>query len=310
MTYETGGLAHGLEQLVTVVEEQHIGRAAERLGIPQPTLSRSLVRLSETLGVPLVERDGRGIRVTRHAQTLAGYAGRALQELLGGIRHVRDDCDPEAGAVAVGFLPSLTAEFMPQLVARLLEQWPHLRIEIVQDHTDNLLAGVRTGALDACLAAPVGPPPSDLVSHSFHEQRLVAVLSAHHPLAGSARISARRLLSQPLITMKPGYGLRTFTDSLFNTQAQEPHYAFESWDIASAVGLASTGLGIAVLPEGSSGPDTVELAIAGIDARRDIRAFWADAPCSIPAQRLRQSLTRSHRPCPGREPQSDRRHAH
>ena len=75
MVYESFGLAEGLEQLVAVGTFGQITLAAEHLGIPQPTLSRSLARLSEQLGVPLLQRDGRGIRLTRHGLILANSAG-------------------------------------------------------------------------------------------------------------------------------------------------------------------------------------------------------------------------------------------
>ena len=290
MTYDSRGLAKELEQLVAVVDEQHIGRAADLLGIPQPTLSRSIARLSQSLGVPLIERDGRGIRVTRHARTLVEHAAPALRDLVAGIEQVRSDCDPESGSVAVGFLPSLTAGLMPELVVRLRRRWPRLRIEVVQDSTDNLLKSVRNRDLDACFAAPAGPTPPDLSSHSIREERLVAVMATQHPFSQQEAVGVAQLLEAPLITMKPGYGLRSFTDELFRAQGLEPSYAFESWDIASAVGLASTGLGVAFLPQGSATRRTTERPITGVDARRDIRMFWPAGSDTLAAQRVRQAL--------------------
>jgi LysR family transcriptional regulator, transcription activator of glutamate synthase operon len=291
MPYETRGWAPEVEQLVAVVQERHIGRAAERLGIPQPTLSRSMVRLSETLGVPLLRRDGRGVIPTRYAETLSLHAERALAELIAGVRRTRNEVNPRTGTVVFGFLHSLGPVTVPTLLTRFATSSPGVRVALVQDSTHTLLAQVRRGTIDLCLAAPITADlPTDLASKVWARQRLVAVVAADHPWVSRSRVSVQRLLGEQLITMRPGYGLRSFTDSLFESAQRPPTYTFESHDIATAVGLAAAGLGVSILPEGSAAGAAREVTISDHRAHRDIRLFWtADLP-SVPARALHDEI--------------------
>ena len=100
----------------------------------------------------------------------------------------------------------------------------------------------------------------------------------------------QRLLEQRLITMRPGYGLRSFTDSLFESARRSPTYTFESHDIATAVGLAAAGLGVSILPEGSAAGAAREVTISDHRAHRDIRLFWTAGLAGVPARKLRDEI--------------------
>src|ERR1700712_4857971 len=157
MAYETHGLADGLEQLAAVAEFGQITVAAQHLGIPQPTLSRSLSRLSAELGTPLLQRDGRGVRLTRHGELLAASSRRALDELLSGVRAVRAESDPRTGTVILGFLHSLGPLVIPALLRGFRQDHPHVTVRLIQDSADKLIGLVPNGAADLVLAAPIPP---------------------------------------------------------------------------------------------------------------------------------------------------------
>lgn len=148
MAYETFGLAAGLEQLAAVAEFGQITMAAEHLGVPQPTLSRSLARLSVELGTPLLQREGRGVKLTRHGELLAASARRALDELLAGVRAVRAEADPETGTVILGFLHSLGPLVIPALLRGFREEHGLVTVRLVQDSADALLQRIPGGAVD------------------------------------------------------------------------------------------------------------------------------------------------------------------
>src|SRR6201995_3576246 len=99
-----------LRQFAVVAREEHLTRAAELLGVPQPTLSRSMARLEAELGVPLFTRPGRSLRLTRSGRELLEAAERVLQALAGTLDRVSGEADPERGRVALGFLPTLGGE--------------------------------------------------------------------------------------------------------------------------------------------------------------------------------------------------------
>ncbi|MDX6340921.1 MAG: hypothetical protein QOH87_1059, partial [Trebonia sp.] len=89
-----------LRQFVAVAREEHMTRAAEALGIPQPTLSRSIARLEAELGVPLFARPGRSIKLTRHGRYLLDSSERVLLTLTASLERLTGEADPVRGRVA------------------------------------------------------------------------------------------------------------------------------------------------------------------------------------------------------------------
>ncbi|HEY2669811.1 MAG TPA: LysR family transcriptional regulator [Rugosimonospora sp.] len=290
MAYESFGLAPGLEELVAVARHEHVTRAAQQLGIPQPTLSRALARLSAQLGTPLVHREGRGVRLTRHGQLLAGHAGRALDELLAGVRAVRAEADPDSGSVVLGFLHSMGPVVVPALLRGFRQTHPGVAVRLVQDAAHVIVEGVLSGRLDLGVAGPV-PPHPHLGTRRLVEQPLTLLVPADHRLAGRARVRLAEVVGEPLVTMTAGYGVRTITDQLLRAARLPIRYAYESQEMNTAAGLVAAGLGVAVLPAGAAMDGTVELAIADKGASRTLSIAWSgDWPLSTPVSDLRRYI--------------------
>ena len=288
MGYETFGLASGLEEFVAVARHGHITRAAEELEIPQPTLSRAMARLSAHLGVPLVQRDGRGIQLTHFGQQLAEHAEGALADLVAGLRAVRAEADPDTGTVVLGFLDSMGPSVVPDLLQSFRRERPGVVIRLVQDGTDELVGQVLAGRIDLCLAHLTKARIPELGSRVLAEQPLVLLVPVGHSLAGRGPVKLRDLVGESLITFKPGYGLRTLSDRLLRTARVPLTYTLESQDIATASGLVAAGLGLALLPAGNRVSGTVELPIADSGATRRISLMWRrDRPATPPIVDLR-----------------------
>ncbi|WP_433186381.1 LysR family transcriptional regulator [Actinoallomurus sp. CA-150999] len=292
MGYETFGLAPGLEEFLAVARHEHITRAAEQLGVPQPTLSRAIARLSADLGVPLVQREGRGIRLTRPGRQLAEHGDRVLADLLAALRAVRAEADPDTGTVVLGFLHSMGPSIVPDLLRAFRMTRPGVVVRLVHEGTNELLRQVLDGRVDLCLAAPVTRRlPPYLGSRRLAEQPLVLLVPSGHRLAEAGPVRLRDLGGEALITLSPAYGLRTLTDRLLSAARTSATYIVESQDIATASGLVGAGLGVAVLPAGSGIPGTVERPIADDRARRTISLIWrSDRPLTPPIADLRRHI--------------------
>jgi DNA-binding transcriptional LysR family regulator len=292
VAYESAGFAPGLEELVAVARHQHVTRAAQQLGIPQPTLSRALARLADELGVPLLRREGRGVRLTRQGELLAGHAERALDELLSGLRAVRADADPDTGAVVLGFLHSLGPTVVPALLRSFRRTRPGVTVRLVQDGADELLAGTATGRIDLCVTSAQPPLPPRLRLRPLAEQALTLLVPADHSLATRPSVQLADARDEPLITMVPGYGLRTLTDALLRTAGLPVRYTYESQDLTTATGLVAAGLGLALIPEGNGVPGTVELPLREPHATRTLVLAWSrERPLLGPARALRDHIT-------------------
>ena len=98
----------------------------------------------------------------------------------------------------------------------------------------------------------------------------MALVPARHRLASRPRISVAELSGEPLITVRPGYGVRTLTDSLLRDAGVTARYAFESDELSTAAGLVAAGLGVAVLPSDAAVTDTAALPLTDRGAHQVI----------------------------------------
>lgn len=112
-------MAPNLAIVVAVLEEEHLTRAAQRLGIPQPTVSHAMRRINDAIGSPLVHRVGRGIVVTPAGRAFLSAAREALMALRAARLELADVIDPDRGQVSLGFLHTLGVRDVPPAGRRL-----------------------------------------------------------------------------------------------------------------------------------------------------------------------------------------------
>ncbi|MFY7068101.1 LysR family transcriptional regulator [Nocardiopsis changdeensis] len=267
-------LAPRLHMLAALARTEHVTRAAESLGMPQPTLSRAIARLQEDTGLTLVERTGRGVRLTRTGRLLLPHVERALADLARGVGEITD---AGQGRVGLTFLPTLGVEVVPALLRDFRRAHPGVRFTLVQEPWADSLHRVAEGGADLALTSPLPADPR-LASTVLHTQALRLVVPEHHRLAAADReIALAEVAAEEFVLLKPGRGVRHLTDLITDRAALTPEVAFEADDIATARGLVGAGLGVSVLPARPRGPlpGTVELALADPDAVRPIGVVHA-----------------------------------
>jgi DNA-binding transcriptional LysR family regulator len=280
-----------LRQFAVVAREEHMTRAAAALGIPQPTLSRSIARLEAELGVPLFARPGRSIKLTRHGRYLLESSERALLTLTASLERLTGEADPGRGRVALGFLHTLGVEIVPRLLRDFRASYPAVRFALVQGGGQRILAGLRDGEIDLCLTAPL-PSGPDVHARGLAEQRIDLFVPAGHPLAarrGGVPLAAAA--GEDFIVMEHGYGLRAITDAMCHEAGFEPRIAFEGEEADTARGLVGAGLGVSLLPVTASSladPSVVPVRVTAPKAARMIGIAWpADRPLTAPAATFR-----------------------
>ncbi|PSK92297.1 DNA-binding transcriptional LysR family regulator [Murinocardiopsis flavida] len=267
-----GILAPRLRVFEAVARTEHITRAAEELGLPQPTVSRALARIQRELGLALIERTGRGVRLTRAGRTLLPYVRRALKELAAGGAQLTD---PDTGTVTLAFLPTLGAEVVPSLIRAFRADHPQVRFSLRQEVWGSAVRSLREGGVDLALTSPV-PTERGLSVRVLHTQPLVLVVPAGHPLARAEETPISAVGTDQLIALNRGRGIRHLTDGLFHRAGLEPRIAFETDEVGTVRGLVAAGLGVAVLAARphSPLPGTVELRITDPGAERSIGVVW------------------------------------
>ncbi|HEX5115794.1 MAG TPA: LysR family transcriptional regulator [Pseudonocardiaceae bacterium] len=268
------GLAPRLALLHAVAVEGHLTRAAQRIGVPQPTASRWLTELADQVGAPLIVRDGRGIRCSRLGAELAAGAGVALAALEATCRQVVAQADPERGQVALAFLHTMGEQRVPALLGRFRAGHPGVRFTLRQGGHEDVLEWLRTGEVDLALTSPLPDTPG-FATARVAEQDLVVTVPAGHRLAGRRRVRLSELAGEQFVGLKRRYGLRGITDEMCAAAGFVPVLAFEGDEADTLRGLVAAGLGVAILPtaEHPLADGVVELSVSP-RATRVIGLVW------------------------------------
>jgi LysR family transcriptional regulator, transcription activator of glutamate synthase operon len=256
-------VAPRLAQFVAVARAEHMTHAAEEIGVPQSTLSRSIARLEADLGVELFVRAGRTVRLTREGRTLLRHAERALGELTAAVREIQGDADELHGRIGLAFLTTLGVAAVPRLLRDFRTTHPGVRFTLMQGPHALLLERLRSGDADIALTSPLPDEPG-LVAEPLDEEELRLAVPAGHALAtrrqGVALAEAAR---EPFIGFQRGFGMRGTVDAWCREAGFVPRVAFEGGDAETLRGLVGAGLGVALLPMAvhPATPEVVELPV-------------------------------------------------
>lgn len=226
----------------TIAELGHLGQAAERLNRSQPTLSKSIQRLEESLGAQLFKREGRRIRLTPVGQLLLARGKALLQGADETRREIRDFASGALGNIRLGCAATMTEYLLPDLVAELIAQAPEITLSVVVGQDDVLKDGLRRGELDIVIG-PMNRTDPGLTTHVLLEDHAMVVAGAGHPLF-SGPISLAELCKYRWILPPSSTLGRRWIDHLFQqNQLPPPFVQIETNLITlSPRMVASTGL--------------------------------------------------------------------
>ncbi|RKN70690.1 LysR family transcriptional regulator [Paenibacillus ginsengarvi] len=276
-----------LEYFQVVAEEEHFTRAAQLLSIAQPTLSRSIAKLEEELGVPLFDRQGRHVKLNRYGQLFYRRATRILREMTDAKREIADMQNPEQGSVSLAFLKSLGLSSVPELLRQFRRRYPYVTFQLHQNSTNAMLDQLEAGEIDYGLASITEMRPGIEWQQLWSEDIYVYVPN-DHILADRSSVRLDELAHESFVILKQGYGARTVFDEACRKAGIAPHIAFESDEAVSAIGFVKAGLGITMLPA-ISGIDMtllVRLPVSEPACRRTIGLAWNSHHYLDPTARL------------------------
>ena len=207
-----------LQAFLEVARQGSVARAADFLHVSAPAVTKTLRELEEALGVAVVERDGRGIRVTRLGEIFLGHAGSAISALKRGVDSVRQDGAINRDPIRIGALPTVSARVMPRAMNLFLEENTGAALKIVTGENAVLLEQLRVGALDLVVGRLAAPEHMTgfFFEHLYSEQVLF-VVRAGHPLSEPDADIFARLDEFPVLMPTRESVIRPFVDRLFIT---------------------------------------------------------------------------------------------
>ncbi|MEV7691578.1 LysR substrate-binding domain-containing protein [Streptomyces bungoensis] len=242
-----------LTSFVAVAEELHFTRAAERLNMTQPPLSRQIQLLENDLGVQLLDRTNRTVRLTPAGRTFLTEARRILNQSEHAALAVHRVSTGETGAIAVGFTAASAYSALGSLLETAQAALPGVEILLQELVTRDQLEALGDGSLDLGLARPSATGP-DLVSRPAVREGLVAALPAGHRLAaGTGPMHVEDLTGEDFLMYSP-IEARYFHELLVNvlrTVGAQPVVTQYLTQVHSMLALVNGGWGIALVPEGA-----------------------------------------------------------
>lgn len=240
-----------LRYLVTVADEGHMTRAAERLGIQQPPLTRQIRQLEADLGVTLFERLPRGMQVTE--------AGRAVVEeardVLARAERIRETAQRaargEQGRLAVGYTSSAAFHpFVTQQIRAFRAARPGVVLALAEDGTPELVNGLKEERLDAAFLRSTSTDVSGLSVQPLLEERMVVAAPAGHRLARAGKVALADLAEETFVFYRrpTGPGLYDAIMAACLAAGFSPTVGQEAPRMASTLSLVASGLGVAITP--------------------------------------------------------------
>lgn len=268
-----------LRYLVALADHRHFGRAAAASFISQPTLSTQIRKLEDELGIALVERAPRKVMLTPVGRDIAERARKVIADVDQMIQIARRSQDPEAGSVRLGLFPTLGPYLLPHVVPALRKRFPRLELLLVEEKTDQILARLRDGRLDAgLLALPIHDDQLH-VEPLFKEPFLLAV-PQRHPLARRPSLTVDELGHQHLLLLEEGHCLRDQALDVCRTAGASERDGFRATSLETLRQMVAAGVGItllpvlAVQPPVPASPDIRLLPFRGEAPHREIAMVW------------------------------------
>jgi len=235
---------------VAVAEELHFGRAAARLNMTQPPLSRQIQILERILGVTLLQRGNRLVKLTPAGQSFLTEARLILKLTESAALLARRVGEGKAGSVNIGFTAASSYSYVPELVAACRQQMPDVELILKEMVSGDQLKGLGSGEIDIGLLRPP-IPRSGLQFFRVKAEPMIAAVPAGHRLAGATAIGLPELAAEPFIMYAP-YEARYFHDllvELFSRAALAPVYVQHLAQIHSILAIVHSGVGVALVPE-------------------------------------------------------------
>jgi DNA-binding transcriptional LysR family regulator len=240
-----------LRYFVAVAEEENVSRAALKLHVSQPGISRQIHDLEDELGFQLFERSAKSVRLTGAGKVFLTEARVVLQHADDAVKKARVAAGGTNGEINVGYAPSLTLQILPQALRKFQDKFPGVRVALHDLSTEEMLSQIGEKKLQVALT--VRPSAKLLRGLKFEElaryEGRVAV-APKHPLAKSKSVSLEQISREPLIAYSrkdyPEY--HAMLEKLFAPVSRKPRIIGEHDGVSSIVAAVEAGRGFALVP--------------------------------------------------------------
>ncbi|SRR6266545_1124959 len=272
--------------------------AADVLHVTTSAVSQQMAKLEREVGQPLLERNGRGVRLTSAADLLVGHAGRILALVKAAEADLEAHRDLVYGHLSLAAFATAARGLLPQALQTLRTHHPELAVELTEMEPDEALTLISRGTLDVAVVQDWTNAPLT-IPDGLHRAPLLddvvdVALPADHPLAGRHELNLEDLAAEPWISWTHGSVCTDWLLHMLRTKGHEPHIAHTAAEHPTQLALVAAGLGVTVVPRLGRGvlPDGVLTLPVSPTLTRHVYAAWRADAARRPAIRATLSALR------------------
>ncbi len=279
-----------LRYMIAVAEEGHISRAAERLGMQQPPLSRQIKTIEQEIGVQLFRRKPRGVELTDAGQTFLEGARSMLAILDSTIDSTRRTARGEQGRISVGCTSgAVTNSFVPRVIREFREVFPLVAVTLAEGYSNDHIERVRNSQIDVAFVRTEIANPEGLAVDLLQNDPDIVALPSGHVLAGrktdrDKAMPLKDLAGETFIAFADAHGALNMQGNTLVAACRKagfnPRVSAVHSNSLSRLNLVAAGLGIAVVPGSMQ-----RVNIEGIAFRRLKSAIPLRSPFSLVSRR-------------------------
>jgi len=283
-----------LDHLATfkrVASRKSFSAAADTLGLSQPAVSLQIRQLEQTLQARLVERTGRGIRLTAAGKTLLSHISNIDQAVSMAVNSVAATAHEISGTVTLGTGATACIHLLPPVLEQLRHEHPLLTVRVITGNTQDILRAVEDNRVD------IGLVTLPVVAKNLHISPVAEdefrVITKGGDNASGRPLTAAELPVLPLIVFESGSGTRALIDGWFHSQGIAPQPVMELGSIEAIKRMVQAGLGYSIVPGISvaSQGDSIGLSVAGMEPKLCRTLGTVMHPNKVLTKGMREVLT-------------------
>lgn len=262
-----------LHYFIAVSEQMNFSKAAERLHISQPSLSNAIKKLEQEIGSPLLERNTRNLQLTEAGELLFERA-KVIVKNMEVLKIEMDEVIVHGTRdITIGVMESIK-HWLPKVIANYKKDYPHMKIHLVDIlGSKRVKKSLKSYKTHLIITNQLMDDP-ELEVQTLYEERLVAVLPLHHPLAQKDTLTISDICEEPFIISTEGFQTRRDILTSFEQAGKNINIQFEIERFETAVSLVREHLGVTILPQnylqGPTAKTIVKKEIEGVNLSRNV----------------------------------------
>jgi LysR family cyn operon transcriptional activator len=269
-----------LRTFLTIVERANFTRAAERLGLSQPSVSQQVKELEAALGVSLFNREGSVVRLTQAGEQFRERAMTAMRRFQEAVSPTATDTGSLNGHLDIGVIPALTLPWTPRLLAQIAVDSPGLSVRLHELPAHRVESGLEAGQLDVGLVVLSHASPA-LHYELLQNDRMVLVVAENDPRWPDGTASLEEIAGEGLTMLPEGFPTRQIVDELFRTRGLRMLIRFEIDRVEALLATVALSGAPTVLPRvvlerpAGSTPSLRMVALTGADTPVAFGLAWS-----------------------------------